>query len=123
MTIQMRAASWVDCKTGKDRPTIQGKSLGNIIATQLRHAVAESYEDAVFRRFGNSQAICHGREPGFMSSLFIAFNKLTGERQRVTLAPFTRAIMVYTADVDQRDWDEYSERRTYALNHPRSHAG
>ncbi|OWZ12050.1 hypothetical protein PHMEG_00014842 [Phytophthora megakarya] len=29
---------------------------------------------------------------------------------------FTRAIKMYIADIDQRDWDQYAERLTYALN-------
>ncbi|OWY92685.1 reverse transcriptase [Phytophthora megakarya] len=53
-----------------------------------------------------------------------------GQRQRATLAyrpqangaaermvqTITRAIKMYIADNDQRDWDEYAERLTYALN-------
>ena len=28
----------------------------------------------------------------------------------------TRAIKVYVMDVDQKDWDEYAERLTFAMN-------
>jgi len=65
-----------------------------------------------------------------MSDFFKAFNKLMGQRQRATLAyrpqangaaermvqTITRAIKMYITDVDQRDWDEYAERLTFALN-------
>ncbi|KAE8973020.1 hypothetical protein PF011_g25414 [Phytophthora fragariae] len=154
------------------RPTIQGESPGNIVATypfqvipmdhipslpasykgntellvwvdlftgfvvvkanasRTAQTVAEAYEEAVFRRFGASEAIRHDREPGFMSDFFKAFSKLMGQRQRATLAyrpqangaaermvqTVTRAIKMYIADVDQRDWDEYAERLTFALN-------
>ncbi|OWY93032.1 reverse transcriptase [Phytophthora megakarya] len=65
-----------------------------------------------------------------MSDFFKAFNKLMGQRQRATLAyrpqangaaermvqTITSTIKMYIADNDQRDWDEYAERLTYALN-------
>ncbi|OWZ09000.1 reverse transcriptase [Phytophthora megakarya] len=154
--------------TGKGRPTIQGESPGNIVATypfqvvamnhipslpashkgntelliwvdlftgfviakasasRTAQTVAESYEEAVFRRFGASEAIRHDRVPGFMSDFFRAFIKLMGQRQRATLAKrggaermvqtITRSIKMYIADNDQRDWVEYAERLTYALN-------
>ncbi|OWY90795.1 reverse transcriptase, partial [Phytophthora megakarya] len=99
-------------------------------ASRTAQTVAESYEEAVFRRFGASEAIRHDREPGFMSDFFRAFNKLMGQRQRATLAyrpqtngaadrmvqTITRTIKMYIADIDQRDWDQYAERLTYALN-------
>ncbi|KAE9184871.1 hypothetical protein PF002_g26313 [Phytophthora fragariae] len=98
-------------------------------ASRTSQTVAEAYEEAVFRRFGASEAIRHDREPGFMSDFFKAFSKLMGQRQRATLAyrpqangaaermvqTVTRAIKMYIADVDQRDWDEYAERLTFAL--------
>ncbi|KAE9101856.1 hypothetical protein PF007_g14965 [Phytophthora fragariae] len=99
-------------------------------ASRTAQTVAEAYEEAVFRRFGASEAIRHDREPGFMSDFFKALSKLMGQRQRATLAyrpqangaaermvqTVTRAIKMYIADVDQRDWDEYAERLTFALN-------
>ncbi|KAE8989475.1 hypothetical protein PR001_g21760, partial [Phytophthora rubi] len=65
-----------------------------------------------------------------MSDFFKAFSKLMGQTQRATLAyrpqangaaermvqTVTRAIKMYIADVDQRDWDGYAERLTFALN-------
>ncbi|KAE8887576.1 hypothetical protein PF003_g28496 [Phytophthora fragariae] len=99
-------------------------------ASRTAQTVAEAYEEAVFRRFGASEAIRHDREPGFMSDFFKAFSKLMGQRQRETLAyrpdangaaermvqTVTRAIKMYIADFDQRDWDEYAECLTFALN-------
>ncbi|OWZ07070.1 reverse transcriptase, partial [Phytophthora megakarya] len=78
----------------------------------------------------SAEAIRHDREPGYMSDFFGAFNKLMGQRQRATLAyrpqangaaermvqTIARAIKMYMADIDQRDWDQYAERLTYALN-------
>ena len=37
----------------------------------------------------------------------------TAERMAQTL---TRAIKMYVSDANQRDWDEYAERLTYAIN-------
>ncbi|GMF21124.1 unnamed protein product [Phytophthora fragariaefolia] len=87
-------------------------------------------EEAVFRRFGASEAIQHDREPGFMVSFFKAFSKMMGQRQRATLTyrplvngaaermaqTVVRAVKMYITDIDQRDWDEYAERLTFALN-------
>ncbi|KAE8908649.1 hypothetical protein PF003_g7966 [Phytophthora fragariae] len=171
-SVQRYVGECTDCETGKGRPTIQGESPGNIVATypfqviamdhipslpasykgntellvwvdlftgfvvvkanasRTAQTVAEAYEEAVFRRFGASEAIRHDREPGFMSDFFKAFSKLMGQRQRATLAyrpqangaaermlqTVTRAIKMYIADVDQRDWDEYTERLTFAQN-------
>ncbi|OWZ18046.1 LOW QUALITY PROTEIN: reverse transcriptase [Phytophthora megakarya] len=171
-SVQRHVGECVDCETGKDRPTIQGESPGNIVATypfqvvamdhipslpashkgntelliwvdlftgfviakasasRTVQTVAESYEEAVFRRFGASETIHHDREPGFMSDFFKAFNKPKGQRQRETLVyrpqangaaermvqTITRAIEMNIADNDQRDWDVYAERLTYALN-------
>ncbi|KAE8997999.1 hypothetical protein PF011_g15237 [Phytophthora fragariae] len=171
-SVQRYVGECADCETGKGRPTIQGESPGNIVATypfqviamdhipslpasykgntellvwvdlftgfvvakanasRAAQTVAVAYEEAVFRRFGASEAIRHDREPGFMSDFFKAFSKLMGQRQRATLAyrpqangaaermvqTVTRAIKMYIADVDQRDWDEYVERLTFALN-------
>ncbi|POM68667.1 Reverse transcriptase [Phytophthora palmivora] len=76
------------------------------------------------------EAIRHDREPGFMSDFFRAFNKVLGQRQRATMSyrlqangsaermvqTTTRAIKMYVQDLDQRDWDEYAERITFAIN-------
>uniref|UniRef100_H3H639 RNA-directed DNA polymerase n=1 Tax=Phytophthora ramorum TaxID=164328 RepID=H3H639_PHYRM len=113
---------WVDLFTGF--------VIAKANSSRTAQTVAEAYEEAVFRRFGASEAIRHDREPGFMSDFFRAFNKLMGQRQRATLAyrpqangaaermvqTITRAIKMYITDVDQRDWDEYAERLTFALN-------
>ncbi|KAG6583025.1 reverse transcriptase [Phytophthora cinnamomi] len=99
-------------------------------AARTAQTVAEAYEEAVFGRFGASEAIRHDREPGFMSDFFKAFNKLMGQRQLATLAyrpqangtaermvqTVTRAIKMYIADVDQRDSDEYAERLIFTLD-------
>ncbi|POM72873.1 LOW QUALITY PROTEIN: Reverse transcriptase [Phytophthora palmivora] len=99
-------------------------------SSRTAQTVAESYEECVFRRFGASEAIRHDREPGFMSDFFRVFNKILGQRQRATMAyrpqangsaermvqTTTRAIKVYVQDLDERDWDEYAERITFAIN-------
>ncbi|OWY95802.1 reverse transcriptase [Phytophthora megakarya] len=111
---------WVDLFTGF--------VIAKASASRTAQTVAESYEEAVFRRFGASEAIRH--DQGFMSDFFRVINRLMGQRQRATLAyrpqangaaermvqTITRAIKMYIADVEQRDWDEYAERLTYALN-------
>ncbi|OWY95799.1 reverse transcriptase, partial [Phytophthora megakarya] len=156
----------VDCKTGKGRPRIQGKSPGNLQATypfqiiamdhipslprsfngntellifvdlcsgyviakasasRSAQTIAETYEECVFRRFGANNVIRHDREPGFMSDVFKAFNKIRGQRQRATMAYRPQANgsaehnyqKMYVEDLDQRDWDEYAERLTFAIN-------
>ncbi|OWY90803.1 LOW QUALITY PROTEIN: reverse transcriptase, partial [Phytophthora megakarya] len=92
-------------------------------------AVAENYEECVFRRFGASEVIRHDREPGFMSDFFRAFNRIVKMRPSATMAyrpqgngkaertvqTLTRSLKVYVADVNQQDWDDYAERLTFAL--------
>ncbi|OWY92792.1 reverse transcriptase [Phytophthora megakarya] len=90
--------------------------------------VAEPYEERVFWRFGASEMIRHDREPGFMSYFFRAFNpgttagsddgisatsQRTAERMVQTA---TRALKIFVRDLDQKDWDEYAERLTFAIN-------
>ncbi|OWZ00441.1 reverse transcriptase, partial [Phytophthora megakarya] len=93
-------------------------------------AVAENYEECVFRRFGASETIRHDREPGFMADFFRAFNRIVKMRQSPTMAyrpqgngkaertvqTLTRALKMYVSDVNQQDWDDYAERLTFALN-------
>ncbi|OWZ09794.1 reverse transcriptase [Phytophthora megakarya] len=70
------------------------------------------------------------REPGFMSDFFLAFNQILGQRQRATMAyrpqangtaermvqTAIRALKMYVRDLDQKDWDKYAERLTFAIN-------
>ncbi|OWZ06147.1 reverse transcriptase [Phytophthora megakarya] len=99
-------------------------------ASRSAQTIAETYEECVFRRFGASEVIRHDREPGFMSDFFKSFNRILGQRQRATMAyrpqangsaermvqTNTRALKMYVEALDQRDWDEYAERLTFAIN-------
>ncbi|OWZ04287.1 LOW QUALITY PROTEIN: reverse transcriptase [Phytophthora megakarya] len=113
---------WVDLFTGY--------VIAKASAYRSAQTVAESYEECVFRRFGASEIVRHDREPGFTSDFFRAFNKILGQRQRATMAyrpqangtaermvqTATRALKMYVRDLDQKDWDEYAERLTFAIN-------
>ena len=80
--------------------------------------------------YGASEAIRHDKRSGFMSDFFRAFNQIAGQKQRATMAyrpqsngtaermvqTLTRALEMYVTDVNQKDWDEYAERLTYAIN-------
>ncbi|GMF15657.1 unnamed protein product [Phytophthora fragariaefolia] len=59
-------------------------------ASRSAETVAEAYEEAVVRRFGESEAVRHDREPDFMTDFFEAFSKMMGQRQRATLAHLRR---------------------------------
>ena len=112
---------WVDL--------FSGYVIAKASRSRTAQTIAESYEECVFRRFGASELIRHDREPGFMSDFFRAFNKISGQNQRATMAyrpqangtvermvqTVTRALKMYVTDVDQRDWDEYAERITFAI--------
>ena len=92
--------------------------------------IEDNYEECVFRRFGASEAIRHDREPEFMTDFFRAFSRIVGQKQQATMAyrpqangtaarmvqTLTRAVKMYVPDENQRDWDEYAERLTYAIN-------
>ncbi|POM59881.1 LOW QUALITY PROTEIN: reverse transcriptase [Phytophthora palmivora] len=113
---------WIDLFTGY--------VIAKASTSRTAQTVAENYEECVFRRFGACEAIRHDREPGFMSNFFKSFSKIVGQRQRATMAyrpqangttermvgPLTRAVKMYEEDVNQRDWDEYMESLTFALN-------
>ncbi|KAG6620348.1 reverse transcriptase [Phytophthora cinnamomi] len=113
---------WVDLFTGY--------VIAKASASRTAQTIAESYEECVFRRFGASEVIRHDREPGFMSDFFRSFNRILGQRQRATMAyrpqangtaermvqTATRALKMYVQDLDQRDWDDYAERLTFAIN-------
>ncbi|OWZ02525.1 reverse transcriptase [Phytophthora megakarya] len=113
---------WVDLFTGY--------VIAKASSSRSAQTVAESYEECVFRRFGASEMIRHDREPGFMSDFFRAFNKILGQWQRATMAyrpqangttermvqTATRALKMYVRGLDQKDWDEYAERLTFAIN-------
>ncbi|OWZ17961.1 reverse transcriptase [Phytophthora megakarya] len=104
--------SCTDCETGKGKPTDQGRSPGNVLelliwpdlftgyvianarSSREAQAVAENYEECVFRRFGASG---------------------NGKAER-TVQTLTRTLKMYVADVNQQDWDDYAERLTFALN-------
>ncbi|KAE9321919.1 hypothetical protein PF008_g17709 [Phytophthora fragariae] len=110
---------WVDLFTGY--------VIAKASASRTAQTFAESYEECVFRRFGASEVIRHGREPGVMADFFRSFNKILGQRQRATMAyrpqangtaermvqTTTRALKMYVQELDQRDWDEYAERLTF----------
>ncbi|OWY95697.1 reverse transcriptase [Phytophthora megakarya] len=107
-----------------------GYVIAKASASRSAQTVAESYEECVFRRFGTSEMIRHDGEFGFMSDFFRVFNKILGQRQRTTMAYWpqdngaaermvltaTRALKMYVRDLDQKDWDEYDERLTFAIN-------
>ncbi|KAG2759361.1 hypothetical protein PC129_g20486 [Phytophthora cactorum] len=113
---------WVDLFTGY--------VIAKASSSRTAQTIAESYEECVFRRFGASEMMRHDREPGFMSDFFRAFNKILGQRQRATMVyrpqangsaermvqTITRALKMYVQDRDQKDWDEYAERLTFAIN-------
>ncbi|DAZ98235.1 TPA: hypothetical protein N0F65_011703 [Lagenidium giganteum] len=113
---------WVDQHTGY--------VITKATSSRSAQTIAEAYEAAVFRHFGASEVIRHDREPGFMSAVFRAFNRLIGQRSRATLAyrpqangitermvqTISRAIKLYVKDRGQKDWDEYAERLPFALN-------
>ncbi|GMF21628.1 unnamed protein product [Phytophthora fragariaefolia] len=113
---------WVDLFSGY----VIAKASGSRTA----QTIVESYEECVFRYFGASEVIRHDWEPGFMADFFRSFNQILGQRQRATMAyrpqangtaermvqTATRALKMYVQDRDQRDWDDYAERLTFAIN-------
>ncbi|OWZ00103.1 LOW QUALITY PROTEIN: reverse transcriptase [Phytophthora megakarya] len=107
-----------------------GYVIAKASVSRSAQTIAETYEECVFRRFGASEVIRHDQEPGFVSDFFKSFNKILGQHQRPTMAyrpqahgsaermvqTTTRALKMYVEDLDQRDWDEYAERLTFAIN-------
>ncbi|POM75699.1 Reverse transcriptase [Phytophthora palmivora] len=130
-----RLSAWITYRHYQDRTKEHrainlDRSIHWSSASSTAQTVVDNYEERVFRRFGASEAIRHDREPGFLSDFFRSFNKIVGQRQRATMTyrpqangttermvgTLTRAVKMYVEDVDQRDWDEYAERLSSALN-------
>ena len=61
---------WVDL--------FSGYVIAKASSSRTAQTIAENYEECVFRCFGASEAIRHDREPGFVSDLFRAFNRIVG---------------------------------------------
>ncbi|OWY97631.1 reverse transcriptase, partial [Phytophthora megakarya] len=111
-----------------------GYVIAKVSGSRTAQTVAEPYEECVFHRFGVSEVIRHDREPGFMSDIFRALTKILDQRQQATMAYrpqangsaartvqiTTRALKMYVQDTDQRGWDEYAERLTFAINTARN---
>ena len=65
-----------------------------------------------------------------MSDFFRAFNRITGQKQRTIMAyrplangtaerlvqTLTRALKMYVTNTNQKFWDEYAKRLTFAIN-------
>ncbi|KAJ0392354.1 hypothetical protein P43SY_008719 [Pythium insidiosum] len=93
-------------------------------------AVAEAYEEVVFRRFGASSEIRHDRDPRFMSEVFRAFAWMMKSQQRATLAyrpqangqqersvqSVVRTVKAYVSEPAQEDWEDLASRLVFALN-------
>ncbi|OWZ22836.1 reverse transcriptase [Phytophthora megakarya] len=98
-----------------------GYVIAKASVSRTAQAVAESYEECVFHRFGASEVIRHDCEPGFMSDFFRAFTKswisfnANGSAERMVQTT-TRALKMYAQDLDQRDWNEYAKRLTFEIN-------
>ncbi|GMF25375.1 unnamed protein product [Phytophthora fragariaefolia] len=120
---------WIDLFTGY--------VVAKASASRTAQTIAENYEECVFRRFGASEVIRHDREPGFIADFFRSFNKIVGQKQRATMAygpqangtaermvqTLTRPVKMDVSDINQRDWDEYAERLTFALNTAQDRVG
>ncbi|KAE9298783.1 hypothetical protein PR003_g23144 [Phytophthora rubi] len=118
---------WVDQFTGY--------VVAKASASRTAQTIAESYEECVFRRFGASEMIRQDREPGFMSDFFKAINRILGQRQLAAMSnrpqangtvermvqTMTRALKMYVAGENQRDWDEYAERPRRSGDAPRQY--
>ena len=61
---------WVDLFSGY----VIAKSSSSWTA----QTIAENYEEYVFRRFGDSEALKHDRELGFLSDCFSDFSQIVG---------------------------------------------
>ena len=107
---------------------------GYVICKPMRdtsaQAVAEAFEECIFRRFGACEILRHDRDPRFMSEVFKAFNKMMRQQQRATLSyrpqangqqersvqTMIQTIRIYASDPKQRDWDDLAEKLVFALN-------
>ncbi|OWZ06398.1 LOW QUALITY PROTEIN: reverse transcriptase [Phytophthora megakarya] len=107
---------WVDLFTGY--------VIAKASTSRSAQTVTESYEECVFRRFGTNEMIRHDREPGScpISSgrLARSWDNGSGRRWHIGHKPTGPlrewALKMYVRYLDQKDWDEYAERLTFAIN-------
>lgn len=102
------------------------KSMANTEALE----VAKAFFKVVFQRFGACEVLRHDRDPRFMGQVFTEFNKMLGQRQRVTLSyrpqangqrersvrTVMQSVEAYISDPEQRGWDTLAESLMFALN-------
>ncbi|ETL86969.1 hypothetical protein L917_13711, partial [Phytophthora nicotianae] len=94
---------WVDL--------FSGYVMAKASASRTAQTIAESYEECVFPDL--EQAKPSGTIIQRATMVYRQQANGTVERMVQTL---TRALKMYVADINQKDWDEYAERLTFALN-------
>ncbi|OWZ09139.1 reverse transcriptase [Phytophthora megakarya] len=83
-----------------------GYVIAKASASRSAQTIAETYEECVFRRF----------DPGTTSTCYYDLStQANGSTERMVQTT-TRALKIYVHNLNQRDWDEYAERLTFAIN-------
>ncbi|GMF33056.1 unnamed protein product [Phytophthora fragariaefolia] len=116
--------SVVHCQTGNDRPTIQGESPVNFQATYRFQVIAMDHIRSLPKSLkGNTELLIW---VDLFSGYVIA--KASGSRTALTVAESYEECVFRRfgasevirhdrePDLDQRDWDDYAERLTFAIN-------
>ncbi|OWZ13554.1 reverse transcriptase [Phytophthora megakarya] len=83
--ILLLRSAWANTALLLFQCAFSGFIMSKAMASTEAQAVAEAYEECMFRRFGASEMIRHGRDPRFMDQVFKHFREMLGSRQRVTL--------------------------------------
>ena len=93
-------------------------------------SVAKAFEEVVFRRFGAPAQVRHDNGPAFMGEVFQGISKMIGQKSMATFAyrpqangqtermiqTTIRAVRIFSNDPANRDWDDWAERLTLAVN-------
>ncbi|OWZ00883.1 reverse transcriptase [Phytophthora megakarya] len=134
-SVQRYVGECVDCETGKGKPVIRGESPGNLQATYPFQIVAMDHIPSLPRYHkGNTELLIFvdlftgyviakaSSSPSaqtvaesYEECVFRLFGATNGTAERMVQTT-TRALKMYVRDLDQKDWDEYAERLTFAIN-------
>ncbi|OWY92901.1 hypothetical protein PHMEG_00037893 [Phytophthora megakarya] len=89
------------------------------MSSTTAQAVAEAYEERVFRMFGALEMIRHDQDPRFMSEgqrFTLSYRPQANGQQERSVQTVIRSVRAYVAEADQSNWDDHTERLVFALN-------
>ncbi|ETI46709.1 hypothetical protein F443_08937, partial [Phytophthora nicotianae P1569] len=125
-SVQRYVGQCTDCETGKGRPTLRGESPGNIQATYSFQCIAMDHIPALPRSYKENTKLLNWVDlfTGYViayasasrTSQTIAQNYEKCVFRKFEASEPSGTIGSQDSYINQKDWDEYAKRLTFALN-------